>query len=132
MEAIHLPLCSPSLWRTSSSASTLWPTARRLPEGHAQLLQYYAAAAISDKVRRCKWDERPKSSAGASAVIFGIPPARKTMTSFKSAQLIADSHDADKVVFLMDRIELGTQSLSEYRAFADDLTTCRGPRTRRC
>ena len=42
------------------------------------------------------------------------------MTSFKSAQLIADSHDADKVVFLMDRIELGTQSLKEYQSFADD------------
>lgn len=42
------------------------------------------------------------------------------MTSFKSAQLIADSKDADKVVFLMDRIELGTQSLGEYRGFAGE------------
>ena len=30
------------------------------------------------------------------------------------------SRDADKVVFLMDRIELGTQSLKEYRGFAED------------
>lgn len=37
----------------------------------------------------------------------------KTMTSFKSAQLIANSGDADKVIFLIDRIELGTQSLKE-------------------
>ena len=44
----------------------------------------------------------------------------KTMTSFKSAQLIAQSKDADKVIFLMDRIELGTQSLKEYQGFADD------------
>ena len=43
------------------------------------------------------------------------------MTSFKSAQLIANSKDADKVIFLMDRIELGTQSLKEYRAFADNV-----------
>ena len=28
--------------------------------------------------------------------------------------------DADKVVFLMDRVELGTQSLFDYRGFADD------------
>jgi type I restriction enzyme R subunit len=42
------------------------------------------------------------------------------MTSFKSAQLIAGSKDANKVIFLMDRIELGTQSLKEYRAFADE------------
>lgn len=41
------------------------------------------------------------------------------MTSFKSAQLIADSKDADKVIFLIDRIELGTQSAIEYRGFAD-------------
>ncbi|TON14287.1 hypothetical protein CGH62_28170, partial [Vibrio parahaemolyticus] len=44
----------------------------------------------------------------------------KTMTSFKSAQLIAQSKDADKVIFLMDRIELGTQSLLEYQGFASD------------
>ena len=43
----------------------------------------------------------------------------KTLTSFKSAQLIANSGDADKVVFLVDRIELGTQSLEEYRGFAE-------------
>ena len=42
------------------------------------------------------------------------------MTSFKSAQLIANSKDADKVVFLTDRIELGTQSYTEYNNFADD------------
>jgi type I restriction enzyme R subunit len=42
------------------------------------------------------------------------------MTSFKSAQLIANSKDADKVLFLMDRIELGTQSLLAYQGFADD------------
>lgn len=45
------------------------------------------------------------------------------MTSFKSAQLIANSGDADKVIFLTDRIELGTQSLKEYRAFANDNET---------
>lgn len=44
----------------------------------------------------------------------------KTMTSFKSAQLIANSKDADKVVFLTDRIELGNQSYIEYNNFADD------------
>lgn len=90
--------------------------------------QYYAAAAISDKVRRCKWDERPKSSAPGrpGGYIWHTTGSGKTMTSFKSAQLIADSHDADKVVFLMDRIELGTQSLSEYRAFADDADDVQG------
>jgi type I restriction enzyme R subunit len=53
------------------------------------------------------------------AVISGTPlaPARPC---FKSAQLIANSKDADKVIFLIDRIELGTQSLKEYRGFAEE------------
>ena len=90
--------------------------------------QYYAAAAISDKVRRCKWDEpRHSSTPGRpGGYIWHTTGSGKTMTSFKSAQLVADSHDADKVVFLMDRIELGTQSLSEYRSFADDAGDVQG------
>ena len=90
--------------------------------------QYYAAAAISDKVRKCKWDEpRHSSTPGRpGGYIWHTTGSGKTMTSFKSAQLIADSHDADKVVFLMDRIELGTQSLSEYRSFADDADDVQG------
>lgn len=90
--------------------------------------QYYAAAAISDKVRRCKWDEPRRSSTPGrpGGYIWHTTGSGKTMTSFKSAQLIADSHDADKVVFLMDRIELGTQSLSEYRSFADDADDVQG------
>lgn len=90
--------------------------------------QYYAAAAISDKVRTCKWDEpRHNSTPGRpGGYVWHTTGSGKTMTSFKSAQLIADSHNADKVVFLMDRIELGTQSLSEYRAFADDADSVQG------
>ena len=90
--------------------------------------QYYAAAAISDKVRRCKWDEPRRSSTPGrpGGYIWHTTGSGKTMTSFKSAQLIADSHDSDKVVFLMDRIELGTQSLSEYRSFADDADDVQG------
>ena len=78
--------------------------------------QYYAASAISDRVRKSKWDK--ESARGG--YVWHTTGSGKTMTSFKSAQLIADSHDADKVVFLVDRIELGTQSLDEYRNFADD------------
>lgn len=78
--------------------------------------QYYAANAISDKVARADWSQ-PNVRGG---FIWHTTGSGKTMTSFKSAQLIANSKDADKVVFLMDRIELGTQSLQEYRHFADD------------
>lgn len=81
--------------------------------------QYYAANAISDRVAKIHWD----SSHLLGGYIWHTTGSGKTMTSFKSAQLIAESQDADKVVFLMDRIELGTQSLDEYRSFADDHET---------
>ena len=84
--------------------------------------QYYAANGISDAVRKCDWEApTPAGTPGRPGGYVGhTTGSGKTMTSFKSAQLISDSRDADKVVFLMDRIELGTQSLKEYRAFADD------------
>lgn len=78
--------------------------------------QYYAANAISDKVAKIDW----KSKNTLGGYIWHTTGSGKTMTSFKSAQLIANSKDADKVIFLMDRIELGTQSLNEYRAFSDE------------
>lgn len=81
--------------------------------------QYYAASAISDKVAKIRWGE--KNIYGGH--IWHTTGSGKTMTSFKSAQLISSSKDADKVIFLMDRIELGLQSLREYRGFADDSET---------
>jgi len=77
--------------------------------------QYYAANKISDTVSKNDW----KSEKSRGGYIWHTTGSGKTLTSFKSAQLIANSKDADKVIFLMDRIELGTQSLEEYRAFAD-------------
>lgn len=78
--------------------------------------QYFAANAISDKVAKTKWND----SNQLGGYVWHTTGSGKTMTSFKSAQLIASSKDADKVVFLMDRVELGTQSLKEYRSFANE------------
>ena len=78
--------------------------------------QYYAAHAISDKVAKTDW-KNPNRLGG---FIWHTTGSGKTMTSFKSAQLIANSKDADKVVFLLDRVELGTQTLKAYRDFAGD------------
>ncbi|BCG66070.1 MAG: type I restriction enzyme, R subunit [Methyloprofundus sp.] len=78
--------------------------------------QYYAANALSDKVSKTDW----QSNNLLGGYIWHTTGSGKTMTSFKSAQLIANSKDTDKVIFLMDRIELGTQSLEEYRGFAGD------------
>lgn len=79
--------------------------------------QYYASNKISDRVSRNGW----KDNNQRGGYIWHTTGSGKTMTSFKSAQLIANSKDADKVVFLMDRKELGTQSLKEYKGFADNV-----------
>ena len=77
--------------------------------------QYFATTKIWDRVRETNWDDH-KHKGG---FIWHTTGSGKTMTSFKSAQLIAKANDADKVVFLLDRIELSTQSADEYRGFAN-------------
>jgi type I restriction enzyme R subunit len=76
--------------------------------------QYFAASRISDVVHQTNWDDHQHRG----GYVWHTTGSGKTMTSFKSAQLISESGDADKVVFLLDRIELGVQSLDEYRGFA--------------
>ena len=84
--------------------------------------QYYAANAISDKVAKNNWDKEKQRG----GYIWHTTGSGKTMTSFKAAQLIAASKIANKVIFLVDRIELGTQSLGEYRGFAGETEDVQG------
>ncbi|MBR1919887.1 MAG: type I restriction endonuclease subunit R [Spirochaetales bacterium] len=81
--------------------------------------QYFATKMIVDQATKVQWDF-PEVRGG---YIYHTTGSGKTMTSFKAAQIIAESGYADKVVFLMDRIELGTQSLQAYRNFAGDLVS---------
>lgn len=78
--------------------------------------QYYAANGISTKVSKVKWDEKFDNKGG---YIWHTTGSGKTMTSFKTACLIASTNDADKVIFLVDRIELANQSFREYQNFSD-------------
>ena len=78
--------------------------------------QYFATNKICDRVHSINWDDHHHKG----GFIWHTTGSGKTMTSFKTAQLIAASNDADKVVFLLDRIELSTQSLDEYRGFAGE------------
>lgn len=81
--------------------------------------QYYAANKIFQKVQQHNW----KVSDQLGGHIWHTTGSGKTLTSFKSAQLIAQSNDdAEKVVFLVDRIELGNQSYKEYSGFAEEDT----------
>lgn len=77
--------------------------------------QYFATTKIWERVRATNWDDHYHKG----GYIWHTTGSGKTMTSFKSAQLIAKANDADKVVFLLDRIELSTQSADEYRGFAN-------------
>ena len=83
--------------------------------------QYRAAEGIAAEVAKKNKDWDGYGQLGGH--IWHTTGSGKTMTSFKSAQLIASSHYADKVVFLVDRKELGIQSLKEYRSFANESET---------
>ena len=77
--------------------------------------QYFATTKIWERVRETNWDDHYHKG----GFIWHTTGSGKTMTSFKAAQLIAKANDTDKVVFLLDRIELSTQSADEYRGFAN-------------
>lgn len=78
--------------------------------------QTYAVRQICSRVSKHHW----KIDDQRGGYIWHTTGSGKTLSSFKAAQLIAESGDADKVIFLIDRIELGTQSAGEYRSFSDD------------
>lgn len=81
--------------------------------------QFYAAHAIFTKV--LKNEEWEGGQARLGGYVWHTTGSGKTMTCFKTAQLIAEMHAADKVVFLLDRIELGTQTLQAFRGFSGDV-----------
>lgn len=76
--------------------------------------QIYAVKEIFDRIEQINWHEQHQ----LGGYIWHTTGSGKTLTSFKAAELVASYGVADKVVFLMDRIELGTQSLAEFRGFA--------------
>ena len=77
--------------------------------------QYYAVNKIADTVAKTDWTAGNQRG----GYIWHTTGSGKTVSSFKAAQLISRRRDADKVIFLLDRIELGKQSLEEYQNFAD-------------
>ena len=69
--------------------------------------QYYAVEKILDRVR----------NTNKNGYIWHTTGAGKTLTSFKAAQLVAELDGIDKVLFVVDRHDLDTQTKSEYEAF---------------
>lgn len=69
--------------------------------------QYYAVEKILDRVQ----------NTNKNGYIWHTTGAGKTLTSFKAAQLVAELDGIDKVLFVVDRHDLDTQTKSEYEAF---------------
>ena len=69
--------------------------------------QYYAVEKILDRVQ----------NTNKNGYIWHTTGAGKTLTSFKAAQLVAELDGLDKVLFVVDRHDLDTQTKAEYEAF---------------
>lgn len=69
--------------------------------------QYYAVEKIIDRV----------ANTNKNGYIWHTTGAGKTLTSFKAAQLVSELDGVDKVLFVVDRHDLDTQTKSEYEAF---------------
>lgn len=69
--------------------------------------QYYAVEKILDRV----------VNSNDNGYIWHTTGAGKTLTSFKAAQLVSELPDVDKVMFVVDRHDLDTQTQTEYEAF---------------
>ena len=69
--------------------------------------QYYAVEEIINRVENTNKD----------GYIWHTTGAGKTLTSFKAAQLVSEIDGIDKVMFVVDRHDLDTQTQSEYEAF---------------
>lgn len=69
--------------------------------------QFYAVESILDRVQ----------NSNKNGYIWHTTGAGKTLTSFKAAQLVSEIDGIDKVLFVVDRHDLDTQTQSEYEAF---------------
>lgn len=69
--------------------------------------QFYAVEKILDRVE----------NSNDNGYVWHTTGAGKTLTSFKAAQLVSELDDVDKVMFVVDRHDLDTQTQAEYEAF---------------
>ncbi len=71
--------------------------------------QVYAAEAIVEKAQNCR----------SGGYIWHTTGSGKTLTSFKAAQLITAMPKVDKVLFVVDRIDLDYQTMCEFNAYQE-------------
>lgn len=72
--------------------------------------QYYAAEAIVERVK----------NSTKNGYIWHTTGSGKTLTSFKTSQILVEIPDIYKVVFVVDRNDLDTQTIREFNNFQKD------------
>ncbi len=72
--------------------------------------QVYAATALIDRAR----------FSNRNAYIWHTTGSGKTLTSFKTAQILAEEPSIKKVIFLVDRKDLDSQTTEEFNKFEKD------------
>ena len=70
--------------------------------------QYYAVEAIVERVKNSE----------KFGYIWHTTGSGKTLTSFKTAQILTQSPHIHKVMFVVDRKDLDYQTISEFNSFS--------------
>lgn len=71
--------------------------------------QYYATEAIVERVK----------TSNKFGYIWHTTGSGKTLTSFKTAQILTNLEDVHKVVFVVDRKDLDYQTIKEFNSFSE-------------
>jgi type I restriction enzyme R subunit len=71
--------------------------------------QYYAVEAIVDRIK----------NTNKNGYIWHTTGSGKTLTSFKTSQILTALPEVDKVVFVVDRKDLDYQTTKEFNSFSD-------------
>ena len=72
--------------------------------------QYYAVKAIENQVK----------NTNKNGYIWHTTGSGKTLTSFKTSQILVRTPDVKKVLFVVDRKDLDVQTVKEFNSFAPD------------
>lgn len=72
--------------------------------------QVYAAKAIENRVKE----------SDKNGYIWHTTGSGKTLTSFKTSQILTKIPEIKKILFVVDRKDLDTQTIKEFRAFSKD------------
>lgn len=80
--------------------------------------QYYAVEAILEKVQT-GINIKDNGKNNLNGYIFHTTGSGKTLTSFKTSQLIQSVEGVAKILFVVDRVDLDYQTINTFRSYAE-------------